>query len=586
VSYEIPNYTLLHRLGEGAMAEVWLAEHRRNGRKAAIKILKPAAVADSDFEKLFHREGQVLAGFDHPNIVRIYDNDRIGDIAFLVMEYLAGGTLAQRMQRGPITIGEALGLTVQIAGALGVAHRMQIIHRDLKPANIMLRDETTPVLTDFGAVRVLDRSTIYGRDGMVVGTPLYMSPEQLSGQPLAGSSDLYALGILFHELLTGARPFPGISFQEIAAQHLFAPIPRLPAAISMLQPVLEQLLAKKPEERYAEAQTCIDELRAVFINDEALRLQVGYAGTSMAWSSQLRALGFALDTVQKNEVRVAQGEFLRGVDELATPTGSQTRHADEPVTLVAPQTTPSNSDAQAPASAPIPDTPDAATVQRLITPAPRVYRHYAGIVVVAALLLGGGWWWTHRGAPVIDPPPGPLPTLPLSAPPPIAATAPADDTAAGYAAIHAAMQSGPETPPLGYRFSALPNGRVLDSQTHLQWAGWDNGANIDWSDARAHCQSMGSGWALPTPRDLIVLYDETGELTHACGDAVCGVTPLLTLTDRFHWTSSKQNDRRAWAVDLSNGTRKSMAIINPFHLRALCVQRTAAEDAEAEAAKD
>ncbi len=292
------------------MAEVWLAEHKRNKRKAAIKILKRSMLSNSDAEALFLREGEVLAGFDHSNIVKIYDNDKIGDLAYLAMEVLSGGSLLERMQRGPIQVGEALGLTAQIASALEAAHKQQIIHRDLKPANVMLRDETTPVLTDFGAVRLLDRSTIYGRDGSIIGTPIYMSPEQITGQPLTGSSDLYALGILLHELLVGKLPFPGSTIQEIATQHLYAPVPQLPAAISMLQPVLEKLLAKLPDRRYPSAQAFIDSLRGMFIHDEALRRQVTYSGTSQAWSSQLRALGFVLDTAQSEEVRRAQGEFL------------------------------------------------------------------------------------------------------------------------------------------------------------------------------------------------------------------------------------------------------------------------------------
>ena len=311
------------------MAEVWLAEHKRNRRKAAIKILKRSAMSNSDAEALFLREGEVLAGLDHPNIVKIYDNDKIGDLAYLAMEVLSGGSLLERMQRGPIQVGEALGLTAQIASALEAAHKQLIIHRDLKPANVMLRDETTPVLTDFGAVRLLDRSTIYGRDGSIIGTPIYMSPEQITGQPLTGSSDLYALGVLFHELLVGKLPFPGNTIQEIATQHLYAPVPQLPAAISMLQPVLEKLLAKLPDRRYASAQAFIDSLRGMFIHDEALRRQVSYSGTSQAWSSQLRVLGFMLDTKQSEEVRRAQGNYL-GAHAETVPSPPASAQASKP----------------------------------------------------------------------------------------------------------------------------------------------------------------------------------------------------------------------------------------------------------------
>ena len=301
------------------MADVWLAEHKRNGRQAAIKILKPITLGVQDAEDLFLREGQVLAGFSHINILKIYDNDKIGDVAYIVMEHLPGGTLLERMQRGPIRVDEALGLITQVASALEVAHRQQVIHRDLKPANVMLRDETTPVLTDFGAVRVLDKSTIYGREGAIIGTPIYMSPEQITGQTLTGRSDLYALGVMFHELLTGRLPFPGGSIEEVATQHLYAPIPQLPAPLTMLQPILEQLLAKKPEQRFASAQQFNDTLRGVFLSDEALRRQIGFSGTSMAWSSQLRTLGFALDVEQTDEVRLAQGNYLQARKDAQAP---------------------------------------------------------------------------------------------------------------------------------------------------------------------------------------------------------------------------------------------------------------------------
>jgi serine/threonine-protein kinase PpkA len=366
VTIEIPNYTLLRRLGEGAMAEVWLAEHQRNGRKAAIKVLNPSALGVQDAEALFLREGQVLASFDHPNIVKIYDNNRVGDVAFIIMEHLSGGTLQERMQRGSIKVGEALGLVVQIAGALEAAHKQNVIHRDLKPANVMLRDEITPVLTDFGAVRMLDRSTIYGRDGGIIGTPTYMSPEQITGKPLTGSSDLYALGIMFHELLTGSLPFPGGSIQEVASQHLYAEVPQLPESLLVLQPVLEQLLAKQPEWRYPSAAQFIDALRGTFLSSETLRHQVGFSGTSMAWSSQLRALGFIMDAAQKADVRRAQGEFLHA------------HTSPQPVPI-----------AQKPK--PRPEQNEAGPSREAPTKSSRVGL-WLGLVAVTAALAGGAYW--------------------------------------------------------------------------------------------------------------------------------------------------------------------------------------------------
>lgn len=299
----IPNYKILKKIGEGGMSDIWLAEHRRNLRKVAIKVLrKSGQLSDAENEELFLREGEVLASFNDRNIITIYDNDRHGEYAYLAMEYIPGGTLLDRMRRSMISVGEAIGLIVQVASALGAAHRRGIVHRDLKPENILMRDDTTPVLTDFGAARIKDRKTIFSKDGATVGTPVYMSPEQVTGQELDGRSDLYAIGILFFELLTGKKPFRGGTFTEIASQHLYAPIPKLPDELGPLQHIIDTLLAKSAEQRYSTAQGFIDALRSVVLGDSVLRRYISHSANSPAWSTQLRALGFILDNNERTEV--------------------------------------------------------------------------------------------------------------------------------------------------------------------------------------------------------------------------------------------------------------------------------------------
>lgn len=299
----IPNYKILKKIGEGGMSDIWLAEHRRNLRKVAIKVLrKSGQLSDAENEELFLREGEVLASFNDRNIITIYDNDRHGDIAYLAMEYIPGGTLLDRMRSSMVSVGEAIGLIVQIASALGAAHRRGIVHRDLKPENILMRDDTTPILTDFGAARIKDRNTIFSKDGATVGTPVYMSPEQVTGQELDGRSDLYAIGILLFELLSGKKPFRGGSFTEIASQHLYAPIPKLPDELAPLQHIIDTLLAKSAEQRYSTAQGFIDALRSVVLGDALMRRYISHSANSPAWTTQLRALGFILDNNERTEV--------------------------------------------------------------------------------------------------------------------------------------------------------------------------------------------------------------------------------------------------------------------------------------------
>lgn len=364
----IPNYKILKKIGEGGMSDIWLAEHRRNLRKVAIKVLrKSGQLSDAENEELFLREGEVLASFNDRNIITIYDNDRNGDVAYLAMEYISGGTLLDRMRRSMISVGEAIGIVVQIASALGAAHRRGIVHRDLKPENILMRDDTTPVLTDFGAARIKDRNTIFSKDGATVGTPVYMSPEQVTGQELDGRSDIYAIGILFFELLTGSRPFRGGSFTEIASQHLYAPIPKLPDELGPMQHIIDALLAKSAEQRYSTTQGFIDALRSVVLGDTVLRKHISHSANSPAWTSQLRALGFILDNNERTEVLpVAEG--------VGTPAVA--------------------------ASAP---RPPATHTDRVNNATTRRQARFSGLtrwvlptLAVLALLIGGGWYWQHQ----------------------------------------------------------------------------------------------------------------------------------------------------------------------------------------------
>lgn len=295
----IPHYTLLRQLDAGSMGEVWLAEHASNGRRAAVKFLRSEAIGDTgdlsaaDIRNLFLRECQVLASFDHPNIVRIYDNARVGDTPYMVMELLSGGTLAERIRRSPVSVGESIGLVVQVANALETVHTNKIIHRDLKPANIMLRDEVTPVLTDFGVARLLQPGigTVFGK--LLVGTLSYMSPEQFLGQPASVATDLYALGVVFHELLTGRVPYVRTLAQSMSGAAR-QPAPPLPKEWSSLQPVLDRLLAEDPEQRYRSASQFALSLRQTFVADPNLSHLISYSGLSAAWVERLHSLGFAV----------------------------------------------------------------------------------------------------------------------------------------------------------------------------------------------------------------------------------------------------------------------------------------------------
>lgn len=302
-AFNIPGYELIRELGVGGMATVHLAIQSSLDRKVAIKVMRRNIDDAEKFERRFLVEGRTLAKLPHRNIVAVYDIVKSDAATYISMEYLEGGTLHEKM-RGGLSLAEAVAIVVQIAGALQFAHDHGIVHRDLKPANIMFRDELTPVLTDFGIARQQDATqTRLTQTGMLVGTPTYMSPEQINALDVDGRSDLYSLGVMFYELLTGRPPFHGETPIAVLMAHLTSPPPPLPPQFAEFQPVLDRMLAKSRDERYANLKEFTKALKAIVVHNDRLwaRLQ---ADPNQSSSEQLRALGFsvssstALDPVQ------------------------------------------------------------------------------------------------------------------------------------------------------------------------------------------------------------------------------------------------------------------------------------------------
>jgi len=254
---EIPGYRIEGELGRGGMATVYLAVQESLERRVALKIINPALVTDENFTKRFTREGRIIAQLMDPHIVTIFDVGSHSEIYFyLAMEYLPGGNLAERMKPG-LPIAETLKIIKIVAGALGHAHSQGIVHRDIKPQNIMFREQGDPVLTDFGIAKAIGSATVMTQSGVSLGTPRYMSPEQVRGKLVDARSDLYSLGVLFYEMLTGQLPYTADDSFALAFKHVTEPIPDLPPKLVVFQPVLNSLLAKDPEERYPSAEQYI-----------------------------------------------------------------------------------------------------------------------------------------------------------------------------------------------------------------------------------------------------------------------------------------------------------------------------------------
>jgi len=253
-SVRIRGHRCVRRLSAGGTSSVFLAEHERTGQQRVLKIFRqvPDVVEGSCTFDRFLREYELVAHVQHPNIARIYDIGVADDHLFLAMEYFPGGDLRSRM-REALPWKVALGHLRQLAEALGALHEIGVLHRDVKPGNVLLRDDGSLAFIDFGLARQLGLESDITGEGAIFGTPHYMSPEQGHGQPLDERSDLYSLGVVLYEMITGQKPYVAETPLAVIYHHANAPIPRLPAPSAHLQPLLDALLAKRPAERPASA---------------------------------------------------------------------------------------------------------------------------------------------------------------------------------------------------------------------------------------------------------------------------------------------------------------------------------------------
>ncbi len=249
-------YRIERKLGTGGMATVYLAEDQELGRRVAIKMLDDRHAQDEQFVERFRREAKSAAGLSHPNIVAIFDRGEAEGTYYIVMEYLEGRTLKELLvTRGPTPVRVALDYARQILAALENAHREGIVHRDIKPHNVVVRGDGRLKVTDFGIAR--SGTSEMTEAGSIIGTAQYLSPEQAKGEPVSPASDLYSVGIVLYEMLTGSVPFTGDTPLEIAMKHLSA-APKPPSAINPKVPhdldsVVLRALAKSPAQRYASA---------------------------------------------------------------------------------------------------------------------------------------------------------------------------------------------------------------------------------------------------------------------------------------------------------------------------------------------
>ena len=267
---KIPNFDLVRELGRGGMSRVYLGRQLEPKREVAIKIVSPGSAPDPAFLASLKQEGDTVASLNHDNVITVFACGVIENHYYLCMEVLPGGDLAKRMETG-LSPDEAVEVMIQIGSALGHAHKRGILHRDIKPENVMFHESGKAVLVDFGIAKEADSTSSFTQVGAVVGTPHYMSPERCLGKPIDARSDLYAMGVMFFEMLTGHKVFEGRDTFAVSYAHVYEPVPPLPPEHARFQPIVNKLLAKDPNDRFPSAQELIDALK---------KLRAGAAGSA------------------------------------------------------------------------------------------------------------------------------------------------------------------------------------------------------------------------------------------------------------------------------------------------------------------
>lgn len=265
---KLADYQLLRKLGRGAMADVYLAEQLSLERKVAFKVLKSELATDTNYVERFHREARAAAALVHANIVQVYEVGESQGIHYIAQEYVQGQNLAQRLTRsGPPELSVVVGIMRQVAAALAKAGSQGIVHRDIKPENLMLATTGEVKVADFGLARVAEgrEQSRLTQDGMTMGSPLYMSPEQIEGKPLDPRSDIYSLGVTCYQMLAGQPPFRAESSLSVALEHLRTEPERLENIRADLPiglcRIVHRMLAKNPTERYEGGTQVLRELR-------------------------------------------------------------------------------------------------------------------------------------------------------------------------------------------------------------------------------------------------------------------------------------------------------------------------------------
>ncbi|MGJ3238699.1 MAG: serine/threonine protein kinase [Anaerolineae bacterium] len=365
IGKSLAQFTLLEEIGRGGMATVYSAMQKSMNRKVAVKVLPQHFMHDPDFLERFEREVEVISSLEHPHILPIYDYGEADGVPFIAMRFLGGGSMAQMVRRGVTRLEDLVKPFKQVADALDYAHQQGIIHRDLKPGNIMLDEHGNAYLSDFGIARVMG-SNLTG--SAIIGTPAYMSPEQAHGVNIDARSDIYSLGIVLFELITGREPYQAETPMSLLLKHINEPVPPIDefrqGVPPLMQDVVNTATAKNPDDRYSSASDMARAFEEAFKGNRTATTKVG-----------VDTRRDPLQTVVEEKLTPLpnQGGTLIGKPDDISVTGHQTTGAVAQVTASA---------------------TDPATVQ---TGGGLSLPMIAGVIVALVIVLGGGAFFLTDG---------------------------------------------------------------------------------------------------------------------------------------------------------------------------------------------
>jgi len=344
VTTSLERYHRHHRIATGGMGEVWLAEDNVLHREVAVKYLKREYADNPDFHDRFLNEARTAASLHHPGIATVFDfgeSEAEGGLPYLVMEYVPGKALSEILATETLSVERSRGLVLQAATALSEAHARGLVHRDIKPGNILVTDDGTAKITDFGIARTVDGAPLTST-GQVLGTPTYLSPEQAEGGSATPASDVYALGVVLFECLVGTAPFVADSAVAVAIAHLREPVPALPPSVPAdLAAVVATALAKDPAQRYPDAGAFAEALTATVGSPVATTVEAPVEAPVATDSTQVLDRGFIAAEIEgpaRDRRLLIVGAALLGLLLVtaaivgATSGGPDTKKQDPPAT--------------------------------------------------------------------------------------------------------------------------------------------------------------------------------------------------------------------------------------------------------------